>query len=291
MTSVSVLIPVYNGQAFIETAVRSALEQRGVSTEVIVIDDGSTDETPAILRAFGPAIRVLRQPNAGHVRARNNGAHLARGDWFAFLDADDEWLPGKLAQQLEAAAAISAGMAYTNYEAVGSLSRFAGLGSDAVTMWDGDIFEPLLFGNFVTVSSVIMHRGWFERLGGFDTALAVCEDWDMWLRYSAAGGITALHREPLIKYRWHANGMSQSHERMLLGRVTVIERALASERGRRVSSRTSRRARAGVWKASAWFAMADQRANALAWYLRSWRYWPWDGAVYKGVVKCMIGRA
>jgi glycosyltransferase involved in cell wall biosynthesis len=115
MTTVSVLIPVYNGEAFIETAIRSALGQRGVSTDVIVIDDGSTDGTPAILRSFGSTIRVLRQANAGHVRARNNGARLARGDWFAFLDADDEWLPDKLSQQLARAAELSAAMAYTNY--------------------------------------------------------------------------------------------------------------------------------------------------------------------------------
>ena len=102
MPTVSVLIPVYNGEAFVENAIRSALDQRDVDVEVIVIDDGSVDRTPAVLAQFGDRIRVLRQQNAGHVVSRNNGSRLARGDWLAFLDADDEWLPDKLEHQVAA---------------------------------------------------------------------------------------------------------------------------------------------------------------------------------------------
>src|SRR5262244_1040578 len=103
MVTVSILIPVYNGAQYIRNAVQSVLHQRDVDVEVIVIDDGSTDETPAILKVFGNTIRVLKQQNAGHVWARNNGAKIARCQWLGFLDADDAWLPDKLAKQLACA--------------------------------------------------------------------------------------------------------------------------------------------------------------------------------------------
>src|SRR5262245_34199236 len=112
MPLVSVLIPVYNGAAFIATAVDSALNQQEVDVDVIVIDDGSTDATPEILASYQERIRVLRQTNAGHVKARNNGAKIAKGEWLAFLDADDEWLPDKLARQL-ACADSQTSMIYT----------------------------------------------------------------------------------------------------------------------------------------------------------------------------------
>src|SRR5689334_19825269 len=116
--SVSVLIPVYNGAQFIREAVDSVLAQRDVTVEVIVIDDGSTDETSRILESYGDSIRVLRQKNGGHVNARNNGAKLAHGEWLAFLDADDMWQPEKLARQL-AIATPEIGMVYTNRENFG----------------------------------------------------------------------------------------------------------------------------------------------------------------------------
>src|SRR5438874_1191114 len=100
MPDVSVIIPAYNCAAYIGPAIASALSQRDVAVEVIVVDDGSTDETWHVLERFGDAIRTLRQANAGPAAARNRGARSAAGAWLAFLDADDEWLPEKLARQL-----------------------------------------------------------------------------------------------------------------------------------------------------------------------------------------------
>lgn len=101
---VSVVIPAYNAEAFLAAALESALSQEGANLDVIVVDDGSTDGTAAVLGRFGEQVRVFRQDNAGSGAARNRGAARARGDYLAFLDADDLWAPGKLSRQLAALA-------------------------------------------------------------------------------------------------------------------------------------------------------------------------------------------
>src|SRR5216684_3959657 len=101
MTLASVVIPVFNGAACIARTVESALAQRFDGFEVVVVDDGSTDRTPAILTDFGARIRVVRQHNRGPAAARNAGCRIATGSVFAFLDADDEWLDQKLAKTVQ----------------------------------------------------------------------------------------------------------------------------------------------------------------------------------------------
>jgi glycosyltransferase involved in cell wall biosynthesis len=290
VASVSVIIPVYNGAALVTRAVNSALRQRDVSIEVLVIDDGSTDETPAVLAGFGGTVRVVRQANAGHVRARNRAARMASGEWLAFLDADDEWLPEKLVKQL-AVADEKTGMVYTERWNVGDIGRINERQSSGQPLWEGEIFEHLLLANFITVSSVIMRKTVFEELGGFDESLKVCEDWDLWLRYTERGGHVGVCREPLTLYRWHRNSMSNSHGRMCQGRLLVVQRALATPRGRKVSRTLARQILASAWGTSAWYAAPVAPMKAIAWYLWSALYWPFNPSVYKGIVKCCMGMA
>ena len=100
MIQVSAIVPVFNGESTIAAAIDSVLNQNFDATEVIVINDGSTDGTALILRSYGSKIRVIEQSNRGVSAARNAGAAIARGEYLAFLDADDEWLPGKLAKAI-----------------------------------------------------------------------------------------------------------------------------------------------------------------------------------------------
>jgi glycosyltransferase involved in cell wall biosynthesis len=290
MAVVTTLIPVFNGAAFVQEAVDSALAQRGVDVEVVVIDDGSTDSTPEILASYGSRIRVIRQKNGGHVNARNNGARLARGTWLAFLDADDAWLPDKLEKQLQAATE-AVGLVYTDRQHFGDTNRVSHTASESNTLWEGEIFERLLAGNFVTVASAMMRRDWFERLGGFDERLLVCEDWDLWLRFAGAGGVTAVVREPLTRYRLHAASMSNDQTRMCEGRLIVLERALGQASARNLDTNVVRKARASAWQCSAWHAVPWSRPVAATWYLRSLLYWPWNARVYRDLIKCVIGRA
>jgi glycosyltransferase involved in cell wall biosynthesis len=286
----SVIIPAYNAAAYVEQAIRSALDQRGVSVEVIVIDDGSTDTTPQVLAGFGDAIRVVQQQRGGPYRARNLGAKLARGQWLAFLDADDEWLPDKLARQL-ARVDEQTGLVYSDVLNFGDCDRVKERLSDSVPLQEGDVFEPLLLGNFIALSSVVMRRDWFERLGGFSESQQGVQDWDLWLRYAGEGGRVKVCREPLTRYRLHDGQMSNDVGRRTAERMDVIRRALKSLRGRMVSRGVARRAYAATLEISAWRTAPFQRWRAIGWYLRSASWWPWRLSPYKGILKCLLGRA
>jgi glycosyltransferase involved in cell wall biosynthesis len=288
--AVSVVIPCYNGAAYVGNAVRSALDQTDVSVEVIVIDDGSTDATWTVLEGFGDQIRKVRQANGGPVRARNLGAHLARGTWLAFLDADDEWRSDKLARQL-ARTSDEVALVYTDRVNFGDCERVNERLSDCMTLWEGDIFELLLLGNVITTSSVIMRRDWFERLGGFTEGFCGVEDWDLWLRYTGSGGKIGVCVEPLTRYRWHPGSVSTNHERMCRERLEVLERALALPRARGVKRSVVRRAYASALTASAWYAAPRRPWKALTWYARACLHWPYNNAVYRQMVKTVLGMA
>lgn len=289
MSTVTTVIPAYNAQKFVAESVNSALAQTGVDNEVIVVDDGSTDDTPRILANFGDRIRIVSQPNSGLATARNNGAKIASGEWIAFLDADDIWLANKLSSQL-AAADENVGMVYTNCRNFGAVQWVNELTSEAFDLREGDLFEPLLLENFIAASTVMMRTSWFEQLGGFDPAPGGCEDWDLWLRYSATGGITKLCREPLTEYRWHETSMTSDHKRMCAGRVTTIQRNLQSKRGQHVPRKLARQAFSGVWKVSAMFAASDLPWTAVRWNVNAAIHWPWDLSIYKQMIKACFGR-
>jgi glycosyltransferase involved in cell wall biosynthesis len=288
--TVSVIIPTFNGVAFISQAISSALLTRNVSVEVIVIDDESTDDTWQILEGFGDAIRKVQQSKGGPYKARNLGARLARGKWLAFLDADDDWFPDKLAKQL-ALADEGTALIYTDRLNFGDCSRVKERQSDSVQLFEGDVFEPLLLGNFITLSSVLIRRDWFERLGGFSELHVGVQDWDLWLRCASYGSVVKLLREPLTRYRIHEKQMSGDLDRRALERVAVVQRALLSQRGQQVTRKVARQALASVWEIGAWQAAQTHRFKAITWYVRAACHWPWKVQLYKGIVRCCLERA
>jgi glycosyltransferase involved in cell wall biosynthesis len=204
---VTAIIPSYNYGQFVTEAVDSALAQT-TPVEVIVVDDGSTDDTQERLAPYGDRIRVIRQPNAGLSAARNTGIREARGEWIALLDADDYWHPNKTELQLACAAR-------TGVDFLGTLGRSRGelpaqLGEPSVV--------PLLLRDFfiwtpIGPSSVMIRRRCFAEVGHFDETLRAVEDRDMWLRL--------VLRFPAIRienactfYRQHEGQMSRRGDRM-----------------------------------------------------------------------------
>jgi len=287
--TVSVVMPVYNAARFVRQSIDSALAQEGVDFEIIVVDDGSTDDTPGILDSYGSAIHAVRQSNAGGGPARNHGARLAKGQWLAFLDGDDLWLPNKLREQL-ALADDDVGLVYSDCFNFGEVERVNSRQSEGVTLHQGDIFEPLLLDNFITLSTVLMRKSWFDKLGGFCDNRHLAEDWDLWLRY-AAEGKARLCPLPLTRYRWHAAGVSKNAVAMTRNRAATLERGLTLPRARCVPRSVVNRARANVWQCSAWFAAASHPRLACTSYLRSLWHHPWNPQAAKGIVKCLLGRS
>ncbi len=288
MAHVSVIIPAYNAEAFIVDTVNSALGQTYRDLEVIVVDDGSKDGTLAALAPFGDRIRVHQQANGGVAKARNTGVGLATGTWVAFLDADDLWLPEKIARQL---ASGPEPMSYTDRWNIGERGDLPEQQSTITRMRAGDLFVPLLReGNFITNTSVMLRRDLFEQLGGFYTGLNGTEDWDLWIRVAEHHAI-GLVAEPLVKYRFHGGSISRNYERMSRERTQVITRALALERGKALDWMTRRQIWAETWRTNGWDAgRSGARLSALSGYARAALAWPLYSMPYKEAVKvCLNG--
>lgn len=272
MSKVSIVIPAYNAMMHLRDAIDSALSQTHQDIEVIVIDDSSTDETPAILASYGDRIISHRQPNGGVAAARNCGAQLATGDWLAFLDADDVWTPEKLEAQL---AITTTAVSYTNRFNFGARGDLPVDQSEVTPLLSGDIFVPLMLrGNFVTTSSVMIRRTLFHALGGFAAQPRVCEDWDLWLRVAADHEFCVV-TAPVVGYRFTATSLSTNYRAMSDARRQVISNALAMERARTLSWHLRRRIWAETFRTNGWDAgRSGAGFDALKEYARAALAWP-----------------
>jgi glycosyltransferase involved in cell wall biosynthesis len=289
---VSVIIPVYNGAVDLPAAVDSALCQHSCDVEVVVVNDGSTDETAKVMDGYGDRIVAVHQKNLGSgglSRTRNNGVATSTGEWIAFLDHDDIWEPTKLQQQLKVAQSTSADVIYTNARNFGDVDRVADLRSDPEAMLEGDLFEALLMDNFIVMSSAMMKKSLFDQVGGLTESPILAEDWDLWLKSAACGSKFAVVRDPVTLYRWRAGSFSKNHERMRQLRILAVEQALKTTRGRALPWTVRRKAMANVESCSAWFLASSSPRKALRWYARSLAYWPFDINCWKGVVKGCLG--
>ncbi len=222
---ISVIIPVYNRPQMVKRAIRSVLNQTEVAHEVLVINDGSTDETVRVLAAFEPQIRVIHQPHQGVSAARNAGIKQAGGDWLALLDSDDEWLPQKLAmarqfheQNPDYLIFQTEEIWIRNGKRVNPKKKHQKHG--------GWIFKQSLPLCIVSPSAVVIHRKVFEKVGLFDETFPVCEDYDLWLRVARHFPIGLDRRPGIVKYGGHDDQLSRKYWGMDFYRVKAIEKHL-----------------------------------------------------------------
>jgi len=194
---VSVIIPTCNRAALAPEAVASVLAQSFRDFELLVVDDASTDATAAALAPFGSRIRLLRRESRGGVSAaRNTGVAAARGEWLAFLDSDDLWLPEKLARQMAYLAEHRHLLLCQTEETW--VRRGVRLNQPRThRKTGGRIFGASLERCLISPSAVLLHRGLFEKHGGFDEDLPAAEDYDLWLRLTWRYAV-GLVPEPLI---------------------------------------------------------------------------------------------
>ena len=257
MPLVSIVIPAYNCALYLQETIQSMLAQEGVGAmEIIVVDDGSTDGTANIARAFGDPVRVVEQRNAGVSTARNHGLREARGDFIALVDHDDYWLPTKLANQLTAfqvhpevdvvfsdfrrwyADSPTGGFSPPSRYSQGALPQ----GTDPD--YSGWIYHQMLLDSWVLTSTALSRSLVFARTGVFDESLPFSEDWDFWLRVSQQHQFLKL-REVSTLYRQHASQGSRV-TRAIDYRTQLLEKAaarwgLASRDGRCLTPRQFRR--------------------------------------------------
>ncbi|MGQ9531505.1 MAG: glycosyltransferase family 2 protein [Desulfotomaculales bacterium] len=214
---VSVVVTAFNAAAFLERAVASVLNQTVPVLEVVVVDDASADRTPAVAEKLvrrHPGVAYTRlERNRGVSAARNEGIIRARGEWVAFLDADDAWLPEKLARQLAALARKpQAAWAYCDgWHADESLRPTRHRLSDGLGCTSqGWIYPRLLAGEFVWPSTTIFRREVFEAVGLFDEVLRGCEDWDFFIRVARRYPCVYVP-EPLVLHRTHPASLTAAH--------------------------------------------------------------------------------
>lgn len=208
-TSVSAVIPAFNAGRWIGGAIESVLRQTRPPEEVVVVDDGSTDDTHAVVASFGSAVRYVRQSNAGVSAARNLGVAKSSGDMIAFLDADDEWLPRKL--EVQVARLGSEPDALAAFMSMVRVDVASGRKTTLSYVLPNDLVAQLVLHSCVVgaPSSVLIRRTALDAVGGFDPDLSQCADLDMWIRLAAAGPVIVVE-EPHVLYRWHEGNMSRS---------------------------------------------------------------------------------
>ena len=278
-TTVSVVIPAFNAAGAIAAALSSVAAQTRPPAEVVVVDDASTDNTADVARSGSSNHRIIQSPcNLGPAAARNRGVAEARGEWIAFLDADDAWLPGRLAPQLACAAEYP------------EVAFFCG---DTVALEDGTpngkresprlaVHSPpsivlrlqdLAIRNCVATSTVLVKKASILGAGGFDEQFRGPEDFDLWLRILAQDSARKLDC-PLSRYRHVQGSLSMDDRKFLPEVLRVLDKAYRSG-GALSSIPARRRAVAFQYLCAAWMA-AERRAVGRAWalYIKGLAIWP-----------------
>jgi len=226
MAEVSVIIPTYNSARYLSDAIDSVLAQTFRDFEVLVIDDGSTDDTASLMRQYSRPVRYIRQENGGVSRARNRGIDESRGRYVAFLDADDAWGQHKLERQLSALDQNRDYHACYCAFIVGD-SQLSPLETRRSKRGGPTIEDLLLRGNIVgTPSTVLCERSLFKVAGRFDPETSQCADWDMWVRIASQTDFLYLD-ESLVTYRRHDANMSRNAGLLERDSLRVLEKGFA----------------------------------------------------------------
>ena len=223
--SITVIITSYNRGEIIGRAVDSVLGQTRSADEIILVDDGSSDNTDQLIKEKYPDIKYIWQENRGIGHARNTGISQARGIWIAFLDSDDEWLPSKLKDQLKTL------QHQPDYKICHTNEIWIRNGKRVNPMKKHEKSGGLIFKNclplcIISPSSVIIHRSVFEEHGLFDESLPVCEDYDLWLRFCAFSPILYLEKPQIIKYGGHSDQLSNKYWGMDRFRIIALEKII-----------------------------------------------------------------
>ncbi len=222
---ITVVIPSYNRRASLARALNSVLEQTRAVDQIVVVDDGSSDASAAMVTREYPAVELIRQPNCGVSAARNRGIDAACGDWIALLDSDDVWLPHKIARVRDAVARHPGFALYHSDEIwirhgrrVNPKRKHRKRG--------GRIFRHCLPLCAISPSAAVIRRNTLVELGGFDESLPACEDYDLWLRLCGRYPVHFIDEPLVTRFGGHADQLSARYPAMDRFRVRALARLL-----------------------------------------------------------------
>ena len=224
---ISVIIPTYNRKKTLARAIRSVLNQSFSPFEILIIDDGSNDGTEEWVKANFQNIKYIYQNNHGVSSARNIGIENAYGDWVAFLDSDDEWLPNKLYKQVKAIDSNpEVKFFHTNEIWIRNGVRVNQMKKHK--KYGGYIFEKCLDICRISPSSVLIKKEVLDNIGVFDESLRVCEDYDLWLRITSKYPVVFLDEPLIYKYGGHADQLSKVNDGIESYRIQSLEKIIKS---------------------------------------------------------------
>jgi len=300
MPRVTAVIPTHNGAAFIGHTIRSVLAQTCTDLEVLVADDGSTDDTAAIVAAFGPPVRLIRVRHGNTQATRNAAIAASDSEFIGLLDQDDAWWPRKLELQVARLDADPAlGLCYTDTRGVDLAGRELAERHNPLQIPQDqtEALGRLLRVNIMAASTVLLRRSLLEQVGTFDPAYHLAGDWDLWLRIAAEAPIAAVP-EVLIDYCWHAGNLSHGRIALHAEGIAVQEAALARIAAHpRWSTDASlrpylpaarRKLAARCSELGLLYARAGRRTEALAWHARALRLRPWTPRAWSRWVRALV---
>ncbi len=226
VNEVSVIIPTYNRKSLLPRALDSVLAQSLQPLEILVIDDGSSDNTHLLLAHKFPSVTWISQTNRGVSHARNIGVRKAHGQWIAFLDSDDYWDPNKLARQNDFLSKNP------NFRFCHTEERWIRHNKEVsipayLDKSNQDIWEKSLHRCIICPSSVVMYKNIFNEVGYFDENMPVCEDYDLWLRILIQYDVGLLDQKLVTKYGGHSDQLSTTYWGMNRFRVQSLQKLLA----------------------------------------------------------------
>ncbi len=221
--NISVIIPTYNRRYTLGRAIQSVLDQTFQPSEIIVVDDGSTDGTSEWIKANFPSLQLLQHSNKGVSTARNAGIKKASSDWIALLDSDDEWLPQKLEKQVEALNQ-NPELKFCHTEEIWIRNGVQVNPMKKHRKYGGHIFEKCLDMCRISPSSVLFHKSLVEDAGVFDGELKVCEDYDLWLRITSQFPVLFLNEQLVRKYGGHSDQLSKVKDGIESHRIRVLDK-------------------------------------------------------------------
>ncbi|KPQ01377.1 glycosyltransferase [Marinobacter sp. HL-58] len=290
MATVSVVTPTYNRARFLPDAVNSVLAQTYPDFELIIVDDGSMDNTRDVLEPFlaDRRVRYFYQENQGQSRARNLALDQAAGDFIAFLDSDDTWALDKLEKQLAVL------HAHPDVEIVhGDEATIDEHGTvisvENMKRYSGRITRQLLADNSVSITTALVRRRCFDEMGGFDTSVGVADDYELWLRFSAR---YRYHYEPgvVASYRVMADQISSDKRRRFAANERIIRAFLASY-GEVLSPWERRWGLARFFcRKARYLAREGERGKAVGAIAGALTNAPLDAVVWKALYRVMVPR-
>lgn len=290
MTTVSVVTPTYNRARFLPAAVASVLAQTHDDLELIIVDDGSVDETCQILEPYlaDRRVRYFYQENQGQSCARNFALKQAKGDYIAFLDSDDLWVPNKLEKQLAVLHSDSEVDIVHGDEAIID-QRGTIISLENMKRYSGRITRYLLADNSVSITTALVRRRCFDEMGGFDTSVGVADDYELWLRFSAR---YCFYYQPGIvaSYRVMADQISSDKRRRFAVNEQIIRQFLARY-GEVLPPHERRWGLARFYcRKARYLARSGERGRAMGAAARAFSNSPLDTVVWRAFFRVMVPR-